>query len=122
MRDQDVVARAAELLRGAVECGVELDRTDHCDCAAGFEVLFDSGEEMWDVDLDVDEDVEGLDFGHVDGDQAAVGVVDQDVAAEGARGVVVYAAGAVGHVAHDERAGARAELSEDVRDSGGEEE
>lgn len=69
---------------------------------------------MCGVDADIDEDVEGLDLGHVYGDQAAVCVVDEEVAAKCARCVVVDAAGAVGHVAHDQGFDARAELSQDV--------
>ena len=77
---------------------------------------------MGGVDADVDEDVEGGDFGYVDGDQAAVRVVHEEVAAKGAGGVVIDAAGAVGDVAHDEGFGAGAEAGEDVGDGGGEEE
>lgn len=76
---------------------------------------------MGGVDADVDEDVEGGDFGYVDGDQAAVCVVHEEVAAEGAGGVVIDAAGAVCHIAHDDGFGAGAEAGEDVGDGGGEE-
>ena len=122
MRDEDFVAGVSQLLRGAVQGGVELDRAYHCDCAARGEVSGDCGEEVFDVYLDVDEDVEGLDFCYVYGDQAAMRVVDEDVAAQGSCRVVVDAAGAVRHIAHYQRAGTRAELGEDVGDGGGEEE
>jgi hypothetical protein len=75
-----------------------------------------------DVDLDVDEDVEGLDLGDIDGDEAGVGVVDEHVAAECSGGVVVDAAGAVGDVAHDDDLNPGAKLGQDVGDGGGEEE
>ena len=38
LRDEDFVALVAEEGGGGVEGGIELNRTHHCDTAAGFEI------------------------------------------------------------------------------------
>ena len=113
------------LLEGApdaVNGGVELDGADDGNGLSGGKVALQRREEVRGVDADVDKDVEGLDLGDIDGDEAAVGVVDEQVAAESAGSVIINAAGAVGNVTHDQGLDARAELDEDVGDGGGEEE
>ena len=120
LRDEDFVAGAFEDGFQPVQGSVELDGADGGDSFGGGEVALQGGDEVRGVDADVDEDVEGFDLGHVDGDQATMGVVDQQVAAQSPRGVVVDAACAVRDVAHDEGLCARAELGEDVGDGRGE--
>lgn len=105
----------------AVDGGVELDGSDEGDGLAAGEVSFKRGEEVRRVNANVHEHVKRLDLGHIDGDQAAVGVVHEQVTAEGTGRVVVDAAGAIGDVAHDEGLNARTELGEDVGDCGCEE-
>lgn len=122
LRDEDIVASRAELLRCAVERGVELNCTYHRDRAAGFEISLDGCEEVLDVYLYIHEHIQSLDFRDVDGYETAMRVVDQDIAAERSRRIIVYTACAVRDITHDERARAGAELGQDVGDGGGEEE
>jgi hypothetical protein len=70
---------------------------------------------MFYVDLNVNEDVQGLNFGHVNWNQARMRVVDEHITAQCPCGVVVDAAGTVGHIAHDESVRARAKLRQDIR-------
>ena len=106
----------------AVDGGIELDGAHEGDGLSRGEVALQRGEQVGRVDADINEDVERLDLGDINGDEAAVRVVHEQVAAECAGGVVVDAARAIGDVAHDEGLDARAELDEDVGDGGGEEE
>ena len=120
--DEDVVSRRAKLWCDAVQRGIKLNGPDHGDGAARLEVAIDARQEVFDVNGDIDKDVQRGDLGDVDRDETAVCVVDQHVAAERSCGVVVDAAGAVRHVSHDQRVGSGAELCDDVADGGGEEE
>lgn len=97
-----------------MQCCVELDCSDGCDCLAWLEVALEGGKKVGCVDADVDEDVKGFDLCYVDRDQAGVGVVDEEVAAEGARRVIINAACAVGDVSHDEGFSTWAELGKDI--------
>lgn len=121
LRDEHAEARGLEAAAHAVDGGVELDRADEGHGLAAGKVALQRGHQVRRVDAYVDKDVQRLDLGHVDGDEAAVGVVHEQIAAEGARRVVVDAAGAVRHVAHDERLDSRAKLRQDVGDGGGKE-
>ena len=100
-----------------MQSGVELNRANHGYRAAGLEVASDGSHEVLDVDLDINEDVEGLDLGDADRNQTAVSVVDEDVAAKSTRSIVVNAACAVGDIAHDNGLCAGTKLREDIRDS-----
>lgn len=119
---EDAEARGLEGAAHAVDGGVELDGAHEGDRLAAGKVALERRQQVRRVDANVDKDVQRLDLGHVDGDQAAVRVVHQHVAAQRPRRVVVYAARAVGDVAHDERLDAWAKLRQDVGDGGGEEE
>lgn len=105
----------------SVDGRVELDGPHHRDRLAGCEVPLQRRQEVCRVDADVDKDVERLDLGDVDRDEARVGIVHEEVAAHRPGRVVVDAARAVGHVAHDEGFDARAKLLQDVGYGGGEE-
>ena len=105
-----------------MQSGVELNRANHGYRAAGLEVASDGSHEVLDVDLDVDEDVKGLDLGHTDRYKTAVGVVDQYIAAKSTRSIVVDAASAVGDIAHDNGLCTGTELCQDIRDGRSKEE
>lgn len=122
MRDEHFVAGALEHGLERVQGRVELDGAYYGEGFTRGEISLQRREQVGRVDADVDEDVEGRDFGDRDGDEAAVRVVHEEVAPQGPRGVVVDAAGAVGDVGHDEGFGARAEAGDYVGDGGGEEE
>ena len=98
--------------------GVELNGADHGDGLAGREVALHGSQQMGGVDANLHENVERLDLGDVDGDQAAVRVVNQEVTFQRSRGVIVDTACAVGDVAHDDRLHARAKRRDDVGDGG----
>ena len=80
LRDLDGAALGAQRGRDLVDRGVELDCADQREGGGGLEVAVDCGEEVRDVDGDVDEDVQCFDRRDGHGDQAAVGVMDEEVA------------------------------------------
>lgn len=115
LRDDGVVAFAAQDGDYAVERCVELDRADQRYRFARGEVLRDGVEEVLGVDSDGDEDVERLDLGYCHRDQTAVRVVYQQIASQRSRGEVVDTACTIRHVSHNQRGYARAKLRQDVR-------
>lgn len=120
--DHDLMTPLPQRRRKLVNRRVELDRPDEGECPSRIEVPHHRLDQVFDVDPDVDENVQRLDLGHMDRDETAVGVVNHQIAAERPGGEVVDAAGPVRDVAHDERFDSGAELDEDVGDGGGEEE
>lgn len=121
LRDEHLEACCFEIAPYAVDGGVELNGAHDGHGLARGEVALQGSQQVRSVDADVDEDIERLDFGHVDGDETTVRIVYQQIAPQGSSRVIVYAACAVGDIPHDEGLDARTKLRENVRDGGGEE-
>ena len=101
-----------------MQSGVELNRAYHCNLGTLAEVSLHGGNEVTDVDTDVDKDVQSLYLGNIDGYQAAVGVVNENIAAQSTGCVIVDTASAICDISHDESADAIAKLRQNIGDGG----
>ena len=101
-----------------MDCGVELNCANKGDGASSFEVAFNRGKKMVDVDSNVNKDIKSLNLGDVDRNQTGVGVVNQNIAAKSAGSVVVDTTCAICYIAHYEGGDAGTELGENIGDGG----